>query len=63
MSSIEIFTIIGDILQGALGSIFNVIGNYFNFFLLMFGFFGFIYWMNLQRGYNKAAENDSNQLK
>jgi hypothetical protein len=53
---------IGDLLQWTLG-IFDVIGNYFNFFLLMFGFFGFIYWMNLQRSYNKAAENDSNQLK
>ena len=62
MSSIEIFTMIGDLLQWTLG-IFDVIGNYFNFFLLMFGFFGFIYWMNLQRSYNKAAENDPNQLK
>ena len=62
MSSLEIFTMIGDLLQWTLG-VFDVIGNYFNFFLLMFGFFGFIYWMNLQKKYNNAAENDPNQLK
>lgn len=62
MSSIEIFTMIGELLQWTFG-VFEVIGNYFNFFLLMFGFFGFIYWMNLQKNYNNAAESDQNQIK
>ena len=62
MSSIEIFTILGDIFQWTFG-IFELIGNYFNGFLLISGFLGFFYWMNLQKRYNKEAENDPNQIK
>ena len=62
MSSLEIFTLIGDILQWTFG-IFELIGNYFNSFLLISGFLGFFYWMNLQKQYNKEAEKDPNQIK
>ena len=31
--------------------------------VMLFGFAGFAYWMKRQVDYNKAAENDPNQIK
>jgi hypothetical protein len=62
MSSSTIFHAIGDFLTWTLG-IFDVIGNTFNYAVIVLGFVGLFYWLNLQRKFNAQAENDPNQLK
>lgn len=41
----------------------DMIGNIFNYVLIVFGFIGFGIWMNMQRKFNKAAESNPDQLK
>ena len=43
--------------------IFEIIENNFNYMLIALGFFGFLFWMRKQAQFNKAAANNSNQLK
>lgn len=43
--------------------IFEVIGNSFNYFLVVLGFVGFAIWMNMQKKYNAEAEANPNQIK
>ena len=62
MSSADIFYQLGHFLEWIL-SVYDVIGNSFNFFLLISGFLGFIYWMFLQHKYNKKASADPTQIK
>ncbi len=62
MSSSDIFYNIGYFLEWTL-SIFDIIGNSFNFILLISGFLGFIYWMFLQYSFNKKASSDPSQIK
>ncbi len=62
MSSSDFFYGIGDFFQWTFG-FFEFIGNKFNYFLLLLGFFGFFYWMNIQKKLNEKASNDPNQLK
>jgi hypothetical membrane protein len=42
---------------------FEVVGNIFNYSLIVLGFFGFYYWMNLQKKFNDKASKDPNQNK
>ncbi len=53
---------LGDLFQWTF-QIFEIIGNSFNYLLLLLGFFGFFYWMMKQAKFNKEAENNPNQLK
>ncbi|MBM3419037.1 MAG: hypothetical protein FJY17_08995 [Bacteroidetes bacterium] len=48
MSTTDFFWNLGDLFQATF-LIFEVVGNYFNYLLILLGFFGFIYWMNIQR--------------
>ncbi len=43
--------------------IFEVIGNVFNYSLIVLGFFGLFFWLNLQKKYNAEAEHNSDQIK
>lgn len=54
MSSTEILYAIGDMFQ-TFFIFYDKVGNYFNDFLIVFGFFAFGYWMNLQRKFNAAS--------
>jgi hypothetical protein len=62
MSSELIFRGLGDLLTWTFG-IFEVLGNAFNYSVIVLGFIGLFYWLNLQRKFNAAAENNSDQLK
>ena len=55
MNSTDFFFLLGDIFQWTF-QIFEIIGNAFNYFLIILGFGGFFYWMNIQRKLNNAAD-------
>ena len=48
MNSTDFFWGIADVFQMAF-LFFDAVGNYFNYSLILLGFFGFYYWMNTQR--------------
>lgn len=60
MSSSTVFHAIGDFLTWTFG-IFEMIGNSFNYAVIVLGFVGLFYWLNLQRKFN--AQANANQLK
>jgi hypothetical protein len=62
MSSSTIFHAIADLLTWTFG-IFEVIGNTFNYAVILLGFVGLFYWLNLQRKFNAEAESNPNQIK
>jgi hypothetical protein len=62
MSSSDIFYKIGGLLQDSF-VFFESVGNIFNFSVIILGFFGFFYWMNIQKKFNDKASKDPNQLK
>tara|TARA_B100000575_G_C23087512_1_gene626811 strand:- start:1285 stop:1473 length:189 start_codon:yes stop_codon:yes gene_type:complete len=62
MSTTDIIYWIADFIEWTFG-LFEFIGNYINDFILIFGFFGFFYWMSHQIRYNKKAKNNPNQIK
>jgi hypothetical protein len=62
MSSSEIIYAIGDLLTASF-KFFEVVGNIFNYSLIVLGFFGFFYWMNIQKKLNDKASKDANQIK
>lgn len=45
---------LGDLFQWSFG-FFEFVQNYFNNLLIILGFFGFGYWMNIQNKLNKKA--------
>ncbi len=45
---------LGDLFQWSFG-FFEFVQNYFNNLLILLGFFGFGYWMNIQNKLNKKA--------
>jgi hypothetical protein len=54
MSTTDIIYSIGDAFQ--CGFLFyDNVGNIFNIILLVLGFFGFFYWMNIQRKLNEKS--------
>lgn len=63
MSSTKVFEAIDDFLQHGFFPLYDNIGNVFNTFLVLLGFFGFGYWMNWQRKFNERAKNNPNQIK
>jgi hypothetical protein len=62
MSSSDVIYAIGDLLTSTF-KFFEVVGNVFNYSLIVLGFFGFYYWMNLQKKFNDKASKDPNQIK
>lgn len=62
MSSSAVFHAIGDLLTWTFG-IFEVIGNAFNYSVIVLGFIGLFYWLNLQKKFNAEAEANPNQIK
>lgn len=53
---------LGDLFQWTF-QIFEMIGNSFNYTLIVLGFFGFFFWMRKQAKFNKQAAENPNQLK
>jgi len=58
----KIFYSIADFLQWTFG-FFEWVGNGFNDILLLLGFVGLFYWLNIQKKLNQNAENNPNQNK
>lgn len=54
MSSTDFFYALGDLFQKFF-LLYDVVGNYFNYSVILLGFFGFAYWMNIQRKFNAAS--------
>ena len=63
MSSKEVFYAIGDGMYWLFETTLEVMGDYPWIFVMFFGIFCFALWMRLQAKFNKAAENDPNQIK
>ena len=62
MSSTDVLYKIGSLLTSSF-KFFEVVGNIFNYSLIVLGFFGFFYWMNIQKKLNDKAAKDSKQIK
>ena len=62
MSTSIVFQGIADLLQWTF-QIFEVIGNSFNYSVIVLGFIGLFYWLNYQAKFNAEAENNPNQIK
>jgi hypothetical protein len=54
MSTTDIIYSIGDAFQCSF-LFYDAVGNIFNNLLLILGFFGFFYWMNIQKKLNNEA--------
>jgi hypothetical protein len=54
MSTTDIIYSIGDSFQWAF-LFYDAVGNIFNNLLLILGFFGFFYWMNIQKKLNSQS--------
>ena len=63
MNSNVVFEAIGDFLLWSTSSVYDNIGNTFNNALIVLGFIGLFYWLNLQRKFNAEAENNPDQFK
>ncbi len=62
MSSTPIFQAIADGLQWSF-QFFDWVGDKFNYFLIVVGFFGLFFWLAKQKKFNDQAAKDPNQLK
>jgi hypothetical protein len=62
MTLTDFFWGLGDIFEWTF-QIFEMIGNKFNYLLIVVGFVGLFYWLNLQRKMSAKAENDPNLRK
>jgi hypothetical protein len=62
MSSSTFFYGIGDFMQFLFG-FFEIVGDVFNWTLIILGFVGMFYWLNWQKKFNDKAAKDPNQIK
>jgi len=62
MTFTDVIYSIGDLLTTSF-QFFEVVGNIFNYSLIILGFFGFIYWMRTQKKLNDKALGDSKKIK
>lgn len=63
MSSTVVFQAIGDFMTNYGFIPFEIIGDIMNWLLILLGFFGLFYWLNIQKKLNDKAANNPNQLK
>lgn len=63
MNSNVIFEAIGSFLLWTTSILFENIGNLFNDAMIILGFIGLFYWLNMQKKFNQQAKNNPNQLK
>lgn len=63
MNSNVIFEGIGEFLLWTTAILFENVGNLFNNAMIVLGFIGLFYWLNLQKKFNQQAKNDPNQIK
>lgn len=64
MTLSNIFWGIGELLQSTFVLLQqDMIGNKFNYAMIVLGFIGLFYWLNWQRKFNEQAKNNPNQLK
>lgn len=68
MKSADVFHAIGDFLTWTFGifeaKLFGIsIPELFYSGVILTGFFGLFYWLNLQRKFNAEAESNPNQIK
>ncbi len=62
MSSTPFFEAIGAIFQFGF-KFYDWVGDKLNYSFILLGFFGLFYWLNTQRKFNNAAENNPDTLK
>ncbi len=62
MSSSAFFYGIADFLTWTFG-FFEIVGNVFNYSLIVLGFVGLFYWLNWQKKFNDQAAKNPNQIK
>lgn len=63
MGSSTIFYAIGDFMGNIAFVPFESIGNIFNYSVIVLGFVGLFYWLNLQKKMSDKAAKNPNQLK
>ena len=64
MTSSEIFYGIADFMQMTFRLLeADMIGNIFNYSVIVLGFVGLFIWLNMQKKYNAAAESNPDQIK
>ncbi|RFC54241.1 hypothetical protein [Brumimicrobium aurantiacum] len=59
----EIVNQIGDGLLWTTEILFEVVGNVFNYSVIVLGFIGLFIWLRLQAKYNNEAKNDPSKIK
>jgi hypothetical protein len=63
MTARTAFEATGDFFYGFPFEFYDIVGNFFNYFLIVVGFVGLFYWLNLQKKFDRQAENNPNQLR
>lgn len=63
MSSSTIFYGIGDFMTNYGFLPLEWIGNIFNYSVIVLGFVGLFYWLNMQKKYNQQAKDNADQIK
>lgn len=62
MSTSVVFQALADLFQWTF-QLFEIVGNSFNYAVIVLGFIGLFYWLNYQAKFNKQAKNNPNQIK
>ncbi|MDG0973885.1 MAG: hypothetical protein P8O07_06960 [Crocinitomicaceae bacterium] len=63
MSSKVFFEGLGDFILWTTQILFENVGNMINTAVILLGFVGLFYWLNVQRKFNNEALNNPDQLK
>ena len=63
MSSKVFFQGLGDFILWTTEILFENVGNMFNTAVILLGFVGLFYWLNVQRKFNNEALSNPDQLK
>jgi len=63
MTYTELVESLGDGLLWTTEILFEVVGNVFNYAVIVLGFIGLFIWLRLQAKYNKEAANDPTKFK
>jgi hypothetical protein len=63
MSSKVFFEGLGDFILWTTQILFENVGNMFNTAVILLGFVGLFYWLNVQHKFNNEALNNPDQLK